>query len=133
MDAAGSPVPITAIAERVAATGTAGLDTPDARRPTPDARAALSGARPGTITGQDEDAGMRGMDDDGADPVEAAADLAREVAPDLDGVLVTIYPDADTLDTIRPGDIDVGRRTRSPRPAARGGPTAAGWLGAAPD
>src|SRR5215213_2008975 len=50
---------------------------------------------------------MRGMDDDGADPVEAAADLAREVAPDLDAIVVTIYPDAATLDTIRPGDTDV--------------------------
>jgi hypothetical protein len=50
---------------------------------------------------------MQGMDDGAGDPVEAAAELAREVAPDLDGVLVTIYPDADTLDTIRPGDTDV--------------------------
>ena len=50
---------------------------------------------------------MRGMDDDAYDPVEAAAELAREVAPDLDAILVTIYPDADTLDTIRPGDADV--------------------------
>jgi hypothetical protein len=47
------------------------------------------------------------MDDDADDPVEAAAELAREVAPDLDAILVTIYPDADTLDTIRPGDADV--------------------------
>jgi hypothetical protein len=47
------------------------------------------------------------MDDSAGDPVEAAAELAREVAPDLDGVLVTIYPDADTLDTIRPGDADL--------------------------
>lgn len=50
---------------------------------------------------------MQGMDDDADDPVEAAAELAREVAPDLDGIVVTIYPDADTLDTIRPGDADV--------------------------
>lgn len=50
---------------------------------------------------------MQGMDDEADDPVEAAAELAREVAPDLDGILVTIYPDADTLDTIRPGDADV--------------------------
>ncbi|GAA0575045.1 hypothetical protein GCM10009416_12140 [Craurococcus roseus] len=49
---------------------------------------------------------MQGMDD-ADDPVEAAAELAREVAPDLDGIVVTIYPDADTLDTIRPGDADV--------------------------
>jgi hypothetical protein len=50
---------------------------------------------------------MQGMHDDPDDPVEAAAELAREVAPDLDAILVTIYPDADTLDTIRPGDADV--------------------------
>ena len=51
---------------------------------------------------------MRGMDEgDADDPAEAAAELAREVAPDLDGVLVTIYPDADTLDTLRPGAADV--------------------------
>ncbi len=41
------------------------------------------------------------------DRVGAAEELAREVAPDLDSILVTIYPDADTLDTIRPGDADV--------------------------
>lgn len=50
---------------------------------------------------------MQGMDGYADDPVEAAAELAREVAPGLDGVLVTIYPDADTLDTIRPGDADM--------------------------
>ena len=33
--------------------------------------------------------------------VGAAEELAHEVAPDLDAILVTIYPDADTLDTIR--------------------------------
>ena len=45
--------------------------------------------------------------DDGDDRVWAAEELAREVAPDLDAILVTIYPDADTLDTIRPGDADL--------------------------
>jgi hypothetical protein len=50
---------------------------------------------------------MQRMDDDADDPVEAAAAFAREVAPDLDAILVTIYPDADTLDTIRPGGADV--------------------------
>ncbi len=47
------------------------------------------------------------MGDDEDDRVEAAAELAREVAPDLDGILVTIYPDTETLDTIRPGDTDL--------------------------
>jgi hypothetical protein len=50
---------------------------------------------------------MQGMDDDQDDRVEAAAALAREVAPDLDGILVTLYPDAETLDTLRPGEVDV--------------------------
>ena len=45
--------------------------------------------------------------DEGDDRVGAAGELAREVAPDLDAVLVTIYPDADTLDTVHPGDADV--------------------------
>jgi hypothetical protein len=49
---------------------------------------------------------MQGMNDED-DRVGAAEELAREVAPDLDGILVTIYPDVDTLDTIRPGDADV--------------------------
>src|SRR4051794_19183076 len=49
---------------------------------------------------------MQGMDDE-EDRLEAAVEIAHEVAPDLDGILVTIYPDADTLDTIRPGDADV--------------------------
>lgn len=39
--------------------------------------------------------------------VAAAEDLAREVAPAIDGILVTVYPDADTLDTIHPGEADV--------------------------
>jgi hypothetical protein len=34
---------------------------------------------------------------DGDDRVEAAEELAHEVAPDLESILVTIYPDADTL------------------------------------
>ncbi|MBL6458363.1 hypothetical protein JMJ55_23780 [Belnapia sp. T6] len=49
----------------------------------------------------------RAMGDVEDDRVDAAAELAREVAPDLDGILVTLYPDADTLDTIRPGDADL--------------------------
>jgi hypothetical protein len=46
-------------------------------------------------------------DADGDDAVEAAAELARDVAPDLDGILVTLYPDAETLDTFHPGDADL--------------------------
>jgi hypothetical protein len=41
------------------------------------------------------------------DLVAQAADLARDTAPDLDVVLITHYPDADTLDTLRPGETDL--------------------------
>ncbi len=44
---------------------------------------------------------------DQADRVTWAAYLARDVAPDLDVVLLTHYPDAETLDTLRPGETDV--------------------------
>ncbi|WP_270934242.1 hypothetical protein [Falsiroseomonas oryzae] len=47
------------------------------------------------------------MEDEAEDRVEAAAALARDIAPDLDSILVTIFPDADTLDTIRLGDADL--------------------------
>lgn len=50
---------------------------------------------------------MQQMDDAADALVEAAAELARDVAPGLDAVLVTLYPDAETLDMIRPGDTDV--------------------------
>ncbi len=39
--------------------------------------------------------------------VARAADLARDVAPDLSGILLTHYRDADTLDTLRPGETDL--------------------------
>ena len=39
--------------------------------------------------------------------VNQAADLARDVAPDLDAVLFTHYPDIETLDTLRPGETDL--------------------------
>lgn len=39
--------------------------------------------------------------------VEDAAWLAREVAGDLHSVLLTLYPDAETLDTLRPGETDL--------------------------
>lgn len=39
--------------------------------------------------------------------VHQAAILARDVSPDLDVVLLTHYPDAETLDTFRPGDTDL--------------------------
>jgi hypothetical protein len=41
------------------------------------------------------------------DLVIQAVDLARDVAPDLSVVLITHYPDADTLDTLRPGETDL--------------------------
>lgn len=39
--------------------------------------------------------------------VEQAAALARSIAPDLTSILITHYPDADTLDTLRPGETDI--------------------------
>lgn len=51
---------------------------------------------------------MPGYDQTGEDdPIEAALELAREVAPDLDAILLTLYPDAETLDIFRPGDADL--------------------------
>ena len=41
------------------------------------------------------------------DRITQAADLARDVAPDLDMVLITHYPDVETLDTLRPGETDL--------------------------
>jgi hypothetical protein len=41
------------------------------------------------------------------DRVNQAATLAREVAPDLNSVLITHYPDVETLDTLRPGETDL--------------------------
>ena len=39
--------------------------------------------------------------------INQAAELARDIAPDIDMVLITHYPDAETLDTLRPGDTDL--------------------------
>ena len=50
---------------------------------------------------------MQHWDDAADDPVQAAVELARAIAPDLDAILVTLYPDTETLDMIRPGDTDV--------------------------
>lgn len=50
---------------------------------------------------------MPAQDQDEADPVADAAWLAREVATDLQSVLVTLYPDAETLDTLRTGEVDL--------------------------
>jgi hypothetical protein len=41
------------------------------------------------------------------DPITHAACLARDIAPNLDMVLITHYPDVDTLDTLRPGETDL--------------------------
>lgn len=50
---------------------------------------------------------MAHENDDWGDAVEDAAALAREVAPELDAVLLTHFQDAETLDTLRPGETDV--------------------------
>jgi hypothetical protein len=50
--------------------------------------------------------------------VAEAAALARELAPDLQAVLITVYPDADTLDTLRPGETDIETATAVARAVA---------------
>ena len=39
--------------------------------------------------------------------VEQAANLAADIAPDLDAILFTHFPDRETLDTLRPGETDL--------------------------
>jgi hypothetical protein len=41
------------------------------------------------------------------DRVNDAAYLARQTAPDIDVILITHFPDRETLDTFRPGDTDL--------------------------
>ncbi len=43
------------------------------------------------------------------DSVSRAVALAREVAPDIDAILLTHYPDRDTLDTCRSGETDLAK------------------------
>jgi hypothetical protein len=59
------------------------------------------------MPGFDQTGGNDPGDDPGDDPVEAALELARDVAPDLDAILLTLYPDAETLDIFRPGDAEL--------------------------
>jgi hypothetical protein len=53
------------------------------------------------------------------DPITQAAYLARDIAPDLDVVLITDYPDVETLDTLRPGDTDLQTALAVNRAVAR--------------
>jgi hypothetical protein len=53
------------------------------------------------------------------DPITQAAYLARDIAPDLDVVLITHYPDVETLDTLRPGDTDLQTAIAVNRAVAR--------------
>jgi hypothetical protein len=41
------------------------------------------------------------------DHINQAASLARDIAPDIDVILITHYPDLETLDTVRPGETDL--------------------------
>ncbi len=41
------------------------------------------------------------------DPLDDAVALARDLAPELSAVLFTVFPDSDTLDTLRPGETDL--------------------------
>jgi hypothetical protein len=53
------------------------------------------------------------------DPITQAAYLARDIAPDLDMVLITHYPDVETLDTLRPGETDLQTTLAVNRAVAR--------------
>jgi hypothetical protein len=53
------------------------------------------------------------------DPITRAAHLARDVAPDLDVVLITHYPDIETLHTLRPGNTDLRTALAVNRAVAR--------------
>jgi hypothetical protein len=53
------------------------------------------------------------------DPITQAAYLARDIAPGLDVVLITHYPDVETLDTLRPGETDLQTTLAVNRAVAR--------------
>ena len=42
-----------------------------------------------------------------AERIAEATELARDIAPELGAILLTHYPDVDTLDTLRPGQTDL--------------------------
>lgn len=50
---------------------------------------------------------MPNNDDDRGAMVSEALAVARDVAGDLDGIVITHFPDADTLDILRPGTTDL--------------------------
>lgn len=52
------------------------------------------------------------------DPIAKAVALARDIAPDVDAVLLTHFTDADTLDTLRPGGPDLATVTAINRAVA---------------
>jgi hypothetical protein len=53
------------------------------------------------------------------DSITQAVYLARDIAPDLDVVLITHYPDVETLDTLRPGETDLQTTLAMNRAVAR--------------
>jgi len=53
------------------------------------------------------------------DAITQATYLAQDIAPDLDSVLITHYPDVETLDTLRPGETDLKRALAVNRAVAR--------------
>jgi hypothetical protein len=61
---------------------------------------------------------MTAMPED-EDRVGQAVALAQEVGEDLDSVLLTHYPDAETLDTLRPGAPDLATVNAATRAAAQ--------------
>ena len=61
---------------------------------------------------------MTKIDHDRIGIVEEAVAFARDVATELSSILITHYPDADTLDTLRPGTPDLGTVTAMNRAVA---------------
>ena len=50
--------------------------------------------------------------------IEQATELAQDIAEDLDSILITVFADADTLDTLRPGETDIETATAVARTVA---------------
>lgn len=61
---------------------------------------------------------MMEIDHDRIAMVEEAVALAHDVAAELSSILITHYPDADTLDTLRPGTPELGTVTAMNRAVA---------------
>ena len=62
---------------------------------------------------------MSPSDDQSDDVVAQAEALAEDIAADLDSILLTHFPDAETLDTLRPGESDLALSAEVNRAVAK--------------